>query len=256
VNFASRQPHEVEAPMEHSQLYVVESRGTACFPVGICVESSLSQFDEWSRTRVPKKKLVPGDFDLAVKRSSAGLGLFAREAIPKKACVIEYTGVLLTSEEYLASNSRYLFDVGRNKTIDGAPRWNRARYINHSCRPNCDIEIQNGRVFIQARRNIKPGEELSYDYGKEYFDEYIGRNCRCLKCRPELPAKPAKAVAQPKSEKPGPEKPIPAKPRPAKVKTARPAKPKPAPKPAAPAPRPAPEPVIAAPLQEQRRKAA
>lgn len=127
---------------------------------------------------MPKKQLVPGDFDLAVKRSSAGLGLFAGEAIPRKACVIEYTGVLLTPEEYQASNSRYLFDVGRNKTIDGAPRWNKARYINHSCRPNCDIEIQKGRVFIQARRNIKPGEELSYDYGFDFAD-WREHPCRC-----------------------------------------------------------------------------
>jgi uncharacterized protein len=146
---------------------------------------------------VPKKKLVPGDFDLAVKRSSAGLGLFARESIPKKACVIEYTGVLLTREQYQASNSRYLFDAGRNRTIDGAPRWNRARYINHSCRPNCDIEIQSGRVFIQARRHIKAGEELSYDYGKEYFEEYIGENCRCLKC---MPVAAAKAVGKTSSK--------------------------------------------------------
>lgn len=159
---------------------------------------------------MPKKHLVPGDFDLAVKRSSAGLGLFAKEAIPKKACVIEYTGVLLTPEQYQASNSRYLFDVGRNKTIDGAPRWNRARYINHSCRPNCDIEIQKGRVFIQARRPIKPGEELSYDYGKEYFDEYIGDSCRCLICMPapsvkttvKAPKPVAKATAKSQS-KPG-----------------------------------------------------
>ncbi len=146
---------------------------------------------------MPKKKLVPGDFDLAVKRSSAGLGLFAQEPIAKGACVIEYTGNLLTPEQYQNSNSRYLFDVGRNRTIDGAPRWNRARYINHSCRPNCDIEIQKGRVFIQARRNIKPGEELSYDYGKEYFDEYIGKNCRCLKCMPVQP----KAASNPKASK-------------------------------------------------------
>lgn len=167
---------------------------------------------------MPKKQLVPGDFDLAVKRSSAGLGLFAGEAIPRKACVIEYTGVLLTPEEYQASNSRYLFDVGRNKTIDGAPRWNKARYINHSCRPNCDIEIQKGRVFIQARRNIKPGEELSYDYGKEYFDEYIGENCRCLKCRPVASVKavakadgrsarkPTKAATKDAGSKPAPNK--------------------------------------------------
>jgi hypothetical protein len=191
------------------------------------------------RKPMPRKSYQPGDFSLAVRRARTGLGLFARGPIPKGACIIEYTGKLLTREEYLASNSRYLWDIGPGKTLDGAPRSNRARYINHSCKPNCEPDVYKRRVFIYALRDIQPGEELSYDYGKDYFDEYIGKNCRCLKCMPETPAKPVKAVA---------------KPRPAKVKTTKPAKPRPEPKPVAPAPRP--EPVVAAPVQEQRRKAA
>jgi hypothetical protein len=195
------------------------------------------------RKPMPRKSYQPGDFSLAVRRARTGLGLFAKGPIPKGACIIEYTGKLLTREEYLASNSRYLWDIGPGKTLDGAPRSNRARYINHSCKPNCEPDVYKRRVFIYALRDIQPGEELSYDYGKDYFDEYIGKNCRCLKCMPETPAKPVKAVA---------------KPRPAKVKTTKPAKPRPEPKPVAPAPRPAPrpEPVVAAPVQEQRRKAA
>jgi hypothetical protein len=195
------------------------------------------------RKPMPRKSYQPGDFSLAVRRARTGLGLFAKGPIPKGACIIEYTGKLLTREEYLASNSRYLWDIGPGKTLDGAPRSNRARYINHSCKPNCEPDVYKRRVFIYALRDIQPGEELSYDYGKDYFDEYIGKNCRCLKCMPETPAKPVKAVA---------------KPRPAKVKTTKPAKPRPEPKPVAPAPRPAPrpEPVVATPVQEQRRKAA
>jgi uncharacterized protein len=133
---------------------------------------------------LPTGKFTPGNFDLAVRRSRAGLGLFAKAPIPKGACVIEYVGVELTPEQVEASNSRYLFEITSRKTIDGAPRWNRARYINHSCRPNCEIEISKGRVFICARRNIKPGEELGYNYGKDYFNIYINGGCRCPKCRP------------------------------------------------------------------------
>jgi hypothetical protein len=195
------------------------------------------------RKPMPRKSYQPGDFDLAVRRARAGLGLFAKTPIPKGACIIEYTGKLLSREEYLASNSRYLWDIGPGKTLDGSPRSNRARYINHSCKPNCDPVVHKRRVYIYALRDIEAGEELSYDYGKDYFDEYIGKNCRCLKCMPETPAEPAKAVAKAK---------------PVKVKTAKPkAEPKSAPNPA-PAPRPAPrpEPVVATPVQEQRRKAA
>jgi SET domain-containing protein len=119
-----------------------------------------------------------------VKRSSAGLGLFSGEDIKKGSLVIEYTGNILSSKEADARGGKYLFEVNSKKVIDGSGRENKARYINHSCRSNCEIEIKKGRVFVFARKNIKKGEELSYDYGKEYFNEYIKPNgCRCQKCK-------------------------------------------------------------------------
>lgn len=136
----------------------------------------------------------PGDFQLVVRRSKTGLGLFTETEIPKNACIIEYEGVLLSPEQEEKSNSRYLFEVHSRKTIDGSPRWNTARYINHSCRPNCEPNIYKGRVFIHARRRIKPGEELSYSYGKNYFDQYLKGICACPKCKPEKLK--AKAVAK------------------------------------------------------------
>ncbi|MGH6735548.1 MAG: SET domain-containing protein [Methyloceanibacter sp.] len=132
-----------------------------------------------------KSKFTPGGFRLAVKRACAGRGLFALERIPKGVCIVEYTGREITEEEWLKSRSRYLFKVTEKKTIDGWDKSNLARYINHSCRPNCEIEIRKGRVFVMAKRGIRPGEELAYDYGKEYFDDMIKPiGCRCLKCRP------------------------------------------------------------------------
>ena len=129
-------------------------------------------------------KFTARAFDLRVKRSKTGLGLFAFSSIQKGACVIEYTGKVLTKKEEETSNSLYLFEVSKNKTIDGATRANTARYINHSCRPNCEIDIYKGRVYVMARRAIKVGEELSYDYDKEYFNSYIKpKGCRCPKCK-------------------------------------------------------------------------
>lgn len=127
--------------------------------------------------------MVPGNWKLLVKRSSAGLGLFAGEAIPKGSCVIEYVGRVLSQEESETSKSRYFFEISKKKTIDGKPKINKAGYINHSCRPNCETKIRSGRVFVMAIRPIKEGEELTYDYGKEYVDEFIRpHGCRCAKC--------------------------------------------------------------------------
>jgi SET domain-containing protein len=137
----------------------------------------------------------PGKFDLVVRRSKTGLGLFTESEIPKNACVIEYKGVELTREQEETVNSRYLFEVHSRKTIDGAPRWNTARYINHSCRPNCEPNIYKGRVYIHAKRRIKPGEELSYDYGVNYFKEFLKDVCACPKCTEKKRRPVAKKMA-------------------------------------------------------------
>ncbi len=132
-------------------------------------------------------KFDVGDFKLKVRRSVAGLGLYTLEDIPKGACVIEYVGRTLEKGEEYTITSQYLFEVTKTITIDGKIRSNTARYINHSHRPNCEVEIYKRRVFVMARRNIKAGEELSYDYGTSFFNEYIKpKGCRCVKCRPDL----------------------------------------------------------------------
>ncbi|MEK7201831.1 MAG: SET domain-containing protein [Patescibacteria group bacterium] len=129
-----------------------------------------------------KGKYVPGDFKLRVGRSTAGLGLYAETPIPKGSCIIEYVGRRVSPEEEETSKSRYLFEIRKGNTIDGKPKWNKAGYINHSCRPNAETTIHKQRVFILAIKNIKAGEEITYDYGKEYVDEFIKPyGCRCPK---------------------------------------------------------------------------
>jgi SET domain-containing protein len=128
-------------------------------------------------------KRTVGKFALRVGRSRAGRGMFACEDIPKGACIIEYIGKEVSDAEMVRDRHRYLFAVSAKKTIDGYVRENRARFINHSCRPNCEAGGPNGRVFIKARRRIKTGEELTYHYGKEYFDKFIKpKGCKCAKC--------------------------------------------------------------------------
>jgi hypothetical protein len=128
-----------------------------------------------------RKNRSHGDF--AVQRTPIGLGLFTRSPIRKGALVVEYTGALLPAEEAYRRGGRYLFEVNSRWIIDGKGRENISRYINHSCRPNCEPRTRGMRVLIYARRNIRPGEELSYDYGKEYFDELIRPvGCKCARC--------------------------------------------------------------------------
>lgn len=127
-----------------------------------------------------KKPIYPAG--LRVGKSSAGLGLFATRPFKKGERIIEYVGRTLTNAEEYSSRSKYLFEVNSRRTIDGAVRSNIARYINHSCKPNCEPEIERGHIYIDAIKNIKAGEEFVYDYGEEYFNEHIRPyGCRCVK---------------------------------------------------------------------------
>jgi SET domain-containing protein len=129
-------------------------------------------------------KYTPRGYSLSVRRSLTGKGLFTKEDIPSGVCIIEYTGRVLSKKDAENSDGKYLFDVSAGKTIDGNIPSNRARYINHSCRPNCEAIGPDGKVFIFSRKRIKAGTELTYDYGKEYFDGFIKpKGCRCEKHR-------------------------------------------------------------------------
>jgi uncharacterized protein len=106
------------------------------------------------------------------------------EDIPKGKRIIEYIGKPVPVEQQEKARGRYLFEVGRKKMIDGNIKENLARFINHSCKPNCESDGPGGRVFIYSKRKIKAGEELTYDYDTEYFDEFIKPyGCKCEKCR-------------------------------------------------------------------------
>jgi SET domain-containing protein len=132
-----------------------------------------------------RKPLRQPVYSLLVKRSKAGLGLYAGEEIPKNKFIIEYIGEIINDDEADRRLGRYLFEVKKDINIDGTSRENTARYINHSCKPNCEIYFSKGRVNVRSLRKIKAGEELNYDYGDEYFEGIIGgkKHCRCEKCK-------------------------------------------------------------------------
>ena len=101
-----------------------------------------------------------------------GYGVFAVEPIRKGSTILEYTGERITPDE---AERRYddeasdlahvlLFTVDETTVIDGGSGGGDARFVNHSCEPNCEAVARRGRIFIVALRSIAPGEELTYDY--------------------------------------------------------------------------------------------
>ena len=109
-----------------------------------------------------------------------GYGVFAVQDIAEGETLVEYKGEVITWEEALRRhphdpaqpNHTFYFHVDDERVIDGKVKGNSARWINHSCAPNCEADEQDGRVFIKALRNIKAGEELNYDYGLIIDEEY------------------------------------------------------------------------------------
>jgi uncharacterized protein len=124
-----------------------------------------------------------------VGRSATGLGLFATKLIKRAAYIATYRGRRISHEDAYRrerQGGKYMFELNSRWMIDGSPRWNVARYINHSCEPNAKPVVRKGRIVFVALRNIAPGEEIAYDYGREYFDFFIKkRGCRCAACRPK-----------------------------------------------------------------------
>ena len=123
-----------------------------------------------------------------------GKGIFAKKDINKGIKIIEYIGEKISRSEgdkrsekrikkYLHSKktgSVYIFELNQRYDIDGSPKYNKARYINHSCSPNCEVEISRGHIWISSIKNINIGEELSYDYGYEFDKEdYKDHECKC-----------------------------------------------------------------------------
>jgi uncharacterized protein len=144
-----------------------------------------------------RKRKTNGAYPFRVGRSRTGLGVFATGPIKKGKFIVEYKGRLLNNKQCEKVDNKYLFEVNSQWTIDGSARRNVARYINHSCRPNADPYIlPTHQIKIRAIKNIKPGAEITYDYGEDHFDAYIKKHgCRCDKCRGKRARQRAEARA-------------------------------------------------------------
>lgn len=113
----------------------------------------------------------------------SGAGVFATAPIPKDTFIVEYKGEKISAAEsdrrerrYLARGRIWCFKMNARWARDAAYGGNIGRYVNHSCRPNCYSEIVGDTIWIRALRNIRPGEELTYDY---CTDGEAGMKCLC-----------------------------------------------------------------------------
>jgi SET domain-containing protein len=119
-----------------------------------------------------------------------GRGVFALTPIPKGTRLIEYKGERISHKEAdelyseLHANSPHtmLFTVNDYEVIDATLWGNSSRWINHSCAPNCEIADENDRIFIESRRDIRPGEELTYDYNLQLGEPHTPKAKRAHAC--------------------------------------------------------------------------
>jgi SET domain-containing protein len=110
-----------------------------------------------------------------------GTGGFAKAAIRKGTRVVEYLGERITKQESLfrcERNNEYIFALSDQHDLDGDVDWNPARFLNHSCAPNCEAELQDGRIWIVSSCDIEAGKEITFNYGYDLVD-YRDYPCRC-----------------------------------------------------------------------------
>ncbi|MDF1501760.1 SET domain-containing protein-lysine N-methyltransferase [Roseisolibacter sp. H3M3-2] len=166
---------------------------------------------------MPARTRQTPDYPFEIRRSAIqGRGAFATRRIRPGQRIIEYTGERITPEEGdrryeedgMGRHHTFLFTVDEETCVDGKKGGNESRYINHSCDPNCEAVIEDGRIWIYAKRSIQPGAELAYDYQYERTPQHTKEDeefYRCLcgtaKCRGTILA-PAKKTRAPRKASP------------------------------------------------------
>jgi hypothetical protein len=130
---------------------------------------------------MPSKSPRSSGRRIQTRRSTVhGNGVFAVQDLAEGETLIEYKGQVISWKEALRRhphdpsqpNHTFYFHIDDGRVIDGNVEGNAARWINHSCEPNCEADEVNGRVYIKALRNIAAGEELNYDYGLVIDEPY------------------------------------------------------------------------------------
>jgi SET domain-containing protein len=110
-----------------------------------------------------------------------GLGGFAKMDFARGARILEYVGEKIDKQESARrceANNVYIFDLNDRQDIDGNVDWNSARFLNHSCTPNCEALLDEDRIWLVAKLDIRAGEELTFNYGFD-LEDYHDHPCHC-----------------------------------------------------------------------------
>jgi uncharacterized protein len=110
-----------------------------------------------------------------------GTGGFAKTDIAAGTWVVEYTGERIAKDESLRrceAGNEFIFALNDELDLDGSVPWNQARFLNHSCEPNCETDRIGERIWVIAARDIRAGEELTFNYGYS-LEDYREHQCRC-----------------------------------------------------------------------------
>lgn len=142
----------------------------------------LTNTDTVSEATPPAIPIEQGNEFLEVRQSVIhGTGGYARKDIPSGTRIIEYVGERIDKTESAKrceAENAYIFTIDDDCDLDGSVAWNPAKFINHSCAPNCEAEWDESRIFINALRDLKQGEELTFNYGFD-LEEYHEHICQC-----------------------------------------------------------------------------
>jgi len=142
------------------------------------------------------KEIIIDELLLVRDSGIHGKGVFSRKEIPAGKRLIKYKGERVSHKEGIkrckesmrkarknsAYGGVYIFEINDNYSIDGDVEDNHAKYINHSCDPNCDVDIESEDIWVYSKREIKKGEELSFEYGFDMEGEYFNfkeNPCKC-----------------------------------------------------------------------------
>lgn len=144
------------------------------------VDSTSPRFEQKERRLMDR-----GEFETDVilfKHSPIhGLGGFAKATICRGTRIVEYIGERISKSESVRrceQNNEYVFTLNEEQDLDGNVAWNPARLLNHSCSPNCEAEREDGHIWIVASRDIRVGEEITFNYAYDLVD-YQDYPCQC-----------------------------------------------------------------------------
>ena len=134
-----------------------------------------------SKKRVKDQVLAQTEYIIFRKSQIHGVGGYARKRIKEGTSIIEYLGQKVDKKKaarLCEEENSYIFVINDDYDLDGSVDWNLAKWINHSCEPNCEALDEEGRIWITAYRDIKPGEELTFNYNYD-LEEYGEHPCCC-----------------------------------------------------------------------------